>query len=97
MPRRCDKFHAVASELGRAPGVEASSFRIGFRVNLCSMRQQISSEKIASWVAFIGLLFLLFAGGENWFYRFSRVWMLTSEPAIQNQHAVQPQHSGERP
>ena len=32
------------------------------------------AQKCAPWVAFLGLLLLLFLGGENWVYRMPVVW-----------------------
>ena len=32
------------------------------------------AQKFAPWVAFLGLLLLLFFGGENWVYRMPVVW-----------------------
>lgn len=32
------------------------------------------ANKYAPWLAFLGLLLLLFLGGENWVYRMPIVW-----------------------
>ena len=32
------------------------------------------ADKYAPWLAFLGLLLLLFFGGENWVYRMPVVW-----------------------
>ena len=32
------------------------------------------AQKCAPWLAFLGLLLLLFFGGENWVYRMPVVW-----------------------